>query len=395
MKKLNSDVVIIGAGLTGLLAAYALCDLSLDIIVVDKFDFVTKKSNSKDLRTTAIAEGSKEFLEKINLWQQIASFSEPIKDIKVIDRVPKRLLTFKNPSKNKNLGYIVRNTEIKKALLKSLSKKKNIKLVVKKELNKITTKNHNITCNFNDLKVQSKLLIAADGKNSSVRNINKTPIYKKEYKQKALVINLHHEKNHKSTAFEIFLKSGPLAILPMKKIKKNYFSSSLIWSHETKYIDGLYNLDKKLLSSILHERIYDYVGNIKEIVDVQKFNLSSHINTNFTEQRTMYLGDAAHSLHPIAGQGWNLGIRDIEKCLQIIKENNELGLDLGNFFVCNKYQQKAYYDAYTLFQITDKLNSIFLNDSFFANKIREKGFGLINKKGYIKNYITNFAMGFN
>ena len=395
MKKLNSDVAIIGAGLTGLLAAYALCDLNLNIIVVDKFDFLTKKSNSKDLRTTAIAEGSKEFLEKINLWQQIASFSEPIKDIKVIDRDSKRLLTFKNPSRNKNLGYIVRNTEIKKALLRSLLKKKNIKLIVKKELTKITTNNHNITCNFNNLKVQSNLLIAADGKNSSVRNINKTPIYKKEYKQKALVINFHHEKNHKSTAFEIFLKSGPLAILPMKKIKKYYFSNSLIWSHEKKYIDGLYNLNKKLLSSILDEKTYDYVGSIKEIVDVQKFNLSSHININFTEQRTMYLGDAAHSLHPIAGQGWNLGIRDIEKCLQAIKENNELGIDLGNFFVCNKYQQKAYYDAYTLFQITDKLNSIFLNDSFFANKMREKGFGLINKKEFLKNYITNFAMGFN
>ena len=394
MKELKSDILIVGAGLTGLMTAYALSDLKVNIIIIDKLNFLSEKNNNFDMRTTAIAEGSKEFFKEIKIWPKLKKFSEPIKDIKVIDRTIDRTLDFFNQKKTKNLGYIVRNCRIKTTILKLIKKNKNIKLLNSFNLKRIFYKDNSILCDFDKIKVQSKLLIAADGKNSRVRNLLKTPIYKKKYNQKALVINLHHTKNHNSAAFELFFDSGPLAILPVKKIKKNFYSSSVIWSHNKDYINSLYSSEKELLSAILEEKINKYVGKINEIVSVQSFNLSAHLNNTFYENRVMYVGDAAHSIHPIAGQGWNVGVRDIKKCLEIIKQNMKLGLDIGSLNVCEQYHNQRFYDSYSLFQITDKLNAVFLNDSLFINKLRKRGFKLINNKNFIKNFITNFAMGF-
>ena len=105
------------------------------------------------------------------------------------------------------------------------------------------------------------------------------------------------------------------------------------------------------------------------------------------------MADAAHSIHPIAGQGWNLGIRDMLNCLKAIQEGVDLGLDVGDPYVCKHYHDLSYADTYTLYQITDKFNSIFLNDSFVFNRLRQLGFGIIQNNKKIKNYITNFAMG--
>ena len=144
---------------------------------------------------------------------------------------------------------------------------------------------------------------------------------------------------------------------------------------------------------ILEEKVREYTGEINKIVDVQNFDLSAHINAKFYDKRLIYIADAAHSIHPIAGQGWNLGIRDIQNCLKAIQEGIDLGLDVGDSYVCKNYHDLSYADTYILYQITDKFNSIFLNDSFVLNRLRQLGFGIIQKNKKIKNYITNFAMG--
>ena len=394
MKKIKSDILIIGAGLTGLMAAFAYSSLNTNIVIIDKLDFLLIKHNNADPRTTAIAEGSKQFFEKIGIWEKIKKHAQPIIDIKVIDRKPSRKINFSNSNKKQNLGYIIRNNILKSVVLKNLQNKKNVKIISNQSVSAIKNKNQFLECCFKNIKIETTLLIASDGKNSRVREIMKTPIYEKKYNQKALVVNFHHTGNHKSCAFELFFKSGPLAILPMKKVKNNRYSSSLIWSHKTNYINNLFDIDKKLLQAILNEKLNKYIGKIDEITDVQSFNLSAHINTRFFEERVIYIGDSAHSIHPIAGQGWNIGVRDIERSLDVLKEGLGLGLDHGSLFICQKYHDRSYNDSYALYQITDKLNNIFLKDGLFFNIFREAGFVLINKNYKIKKIITDFAMGF-
>ena len=394
MKEIRNDILIIGGGLTGLLAAYTFSRLGLNICILDKFNFFDQTNNKADLRTTAVAEGSKEFFEKINIWAKLNKDAQLIKQIKVINRTEANILKFKNKKINNNLGYIIRNSLIKKSLIKLIKGKKNILIFQNILINKINKEDDFIYCETNKIKFISKLLVAADGKNSFVRQNLKIKKINKKYNHKAIVVNFNHNKDHENTAHELFFKTGPLAILPMKKFKKNVYTSSIIWSNSPAYIDSLKDLKRELLILILEENIKKYTGSIAGILDVQTFELSAHINEKFYDDRVVFLGDSAHSIHPIAGQGWNIGIRDIESIYSVLKNNLDLGLDIGCNKVCKDYHDLSYYDAFSLFQITDKLNSIFMNDSWAFKIIRNQGFKYINNNNFIKNYLTNFAMGF-
>jgi len=393
MKELSSDILIIGGGLTGLVSAYALSILKKNIIIIDKFDFGISGGANADMRTTAVSEGSKIFFEKINIWSQLSKYSEPIKHIKVVDRTENRKINFYNKNTSEYLGFIIRNIDLKNVVVNLLKTKKNVQLISSIDLKAIDYSNDFIHAICNKLTIKSKLIIAADGKHSTVRHLLKTPTYNKNYNHNALVVNFHHTKNHNNTAYEIFFNSGPLAILPMRKKRTHLFSSSIIWSNDKNRASQLKKINPNFLCAILEEKVSEYTGNIKKIIDVQDFDLSAHINIKFYDKRLIYLSDSAHSIHPIAGQGWNLGIRDIQNSLKIIKEGINLGLDIGDPYVCKNYHDLSFADTYILYQITDKFNSIFLNDSFVLNNLRQFGFGVIENNKKIKNFITNFAMG--
>ena len=376
MKQFESDILIVGSGLTGIIAAYALSSLNQNIIIIDQKKILLNnkpdfKSLQHDTRTTAIAEGSKEFLSKIGLWQNLNKFSEPIKKIKVIDRTPNKKIDFFNNKKNSNLGYIIENSNFLSITLKKLIKKNNIKFIDQAELKDIKNFKNRINCEFNNCIISTKLLIAADGKNSSIRSIKKTKIYKKTYKENALVVNFDHTVNHNNCAYEFFYNNGPLALLPMKK--KQNFKSSLIWSNNKNYLESLINADQHLLKEVLQEKISETLGNIIKINSKKLFPLSAHINYKFYDKQIVYIGDAAHSVHPIAGQGWNLGLRDVKKLYYLIEKHTSLGLEIESRQLCEEYHQACFYDAFRLFQITDKLNSLFMVENRILNGFFVKG----------------------
>ena len=395
MKEKTFDAVIIGAGLSGLLVAYDLSLKGLNIAIVDKNDFTELKNLNADFRTTAIAEGSKQYLESINFWKKISKFSQSIKKIKVIDRTIDNSIDFINPSSNSNLGYIVENKYIKKALVQFLEPLKNVTLLRSFQLQEIEKNNDFVILKFNNKTLRSKLVVAADGKNSFVRKLIKTSVFKKKYKHSAMVINLSHSSYHKNTALEIFYNTGPLAVLPMQKKYKNSFCSSIVWSNDFDYLSNLQFLKEDYLKLILEEKLKNYLGNILKINDKKIFPLSAHINSSFYEHRIVYLGDSAHSIHPIAGQGWNIGIRDIKNLSLVINEGLDLGLDLGDNFICKKFNDLSFQDSYRMYQVTDKLNSIFLNESLVIKSIRNIGFKFINQNKKVNNFISTFAMGNN
>jgi 2-octaprenyl-6-methoxyphenol hydroxylase len=394
MKELECDILIVGAGLTGLMTAYTLASLKKNIILIDKFDFDKEKQNKIDIRTTAISEGSKDFFNKIKIWEPLSKFAEPIKKIHVVDRSEDRKIIFHNDKFKKNLGYIVKNSAIKNLVLSRLKKIKNIKLMKNFLLKKIHHTDNFVSATFEDLSISASLLIAADGKKSSISNLLKTKRTAKKYDHSALVLNIFHKKNHFNTAHEIFFNSGPLAILPMKKIDKSLFSSSVVWSSQDPHLPSKITNNKKIMTELLQEKIFKYVGEISNIIGIEKFPLSAHINNKFYEKRIIYIGDSAHSIHPIAGQGWNLGVKDIENCFLVLKEASKLGLDIGESYFNKRYNDKSYFDAFSLFQITDKLNSIFIKDGLAANLLRKKAFKIIEKNKLLKKFITNYAMGY-
>tara|TARA_Y100001970_G_scaffold257664_1_gene336756 strand:- start:2381 stop:3571 length:1191 start_codon:yes stop_codon:yes gene_type:complete len=396
MKELNCDIHIVGGALSGLLTAYCAAVLGYRIIISEKKNILlNNKISITDTRTTAIAEGSKIFLESQGLWKFIKPFAEPIKNIKVMDTTAKCNLDFVNPITKSNLGYIVKNSKLISVLIKELQKRKNVNFLMGSSINSILFNKLNNISISNNKKINSKLMIAADGKNSTIRKILGTNFLKKNYYEKALVVNFSHEVPHNNIAYEFFLKTGPLAILPMQK-EKNKNLSTLIWSNKPEIVDMITgsNLPEKYLLEILNEKLSMYLGAIQKVYSIQAFPLSAHINEKFYDNKTIYLGDAAHSVHPIAGQGWNLGLRDVKSLTNLLKQARDSSLTIGTEDFCKTYNNLCYYDAYRLFQTTDKLDWIFKKEKFYFRLLKNVGFKVINKNKFLKEKIVEFAMGF-
>ncbi len=393
MKEIQSNINIVGGGLIGAATAYSLSKLGGKVVVLEqKAKFNHKKILDK--RTTAISEGTKNFFENINIWNEIGKYAEPIKKIQIIDRNQSNKIHFDNQRRNSNLGYIIKNEYILHALYKKLQRQKNVKIFNNVSFKDIFYQGNRIVTKQNNFTVNSNLLLASDGKNSFIRKIFRTPIYSKDYKKKAIVINFYHSKSHQNTAYEFFYKNGPLAILPMQK-NKNNFQSSIVWTNTNEFINSLISLDDNKIKSIINEKIKGSIGEVKKIITKQTFPLSAHLNSKFFENRIIYIGDSAHSFHPIAGQGWNLGMQDVESLYNLVKKYNSLGIELGDEMFCKEFQKNNFFKAYRLYQITDKVDSVFKLDNIILNNARFSVINLIEKSKKLKNQISDFAMGVN
>ena len=395
MKELKCQLHIVGGSLTGLLTAYCASQLNYKIIISEKKKIISNvKKAIFDKRTTAIAEGSKVFLESQGLWKHIKPFAEPIRNIKVVDQTAKSKLNFSNPKRKSNLGYIVKNSKLIEILTEHLKKKKNISFLEGANIFSIDYNTSKILSFSEHEKITSDMIIAADGKNSAVRKILGTNLFKKHYKEKALVINFYHEKPHRNIAYEFFLKTGPLAILPMQK-ENNKHQSALIWSNKPEVVDTLSSaeIQRKYVIEILNEKIHKHLGRVTKINSIQAFPLSAHINEKFYHDKIVYVGDAAHSIHPIAGQGWNLALRDVRSLTNILKKSKDKRTKIGTKKFCKTYNDLCFYDAYTLFEITDKLDWIFKKNQFYAKHTKKIGFNIIKNSKALKHQIVNFAMG--
>ncbi len=393
MKEIYSNINIVGGGLIGALAAYSLSKIGLTISIIEK-NKVYKDHKNTDYRTVAISEGTKTFLKKIDLWDQISKFAQPIKKIKVIDRRLSESLEFDNTRRKSNLGYIVKNQHLLDIVYKNLRLRKNIKIYNDVKIINFQNNHDTIKSNLENFSINSNLNIAADGKYSFVREFYKTPFFIKDYKKKALVVTFTHQKKHNNIAFEFFYKNGPLAILPMQNLNNN-FMSSIVWTNKNNYLDQIIKLNNRSLLSILNNESQNVLGKIKKIIKKQTFPLTAHLNTSFYQDRTIYIGDAAHSFHPIAGQGWNLGMKDIENIYNLCLKYNSLGIEIGDKFFCKEYHDNSYYSAYRLYQVTDKLDNIFQNQNPLVSYGRSFGLNLLQNNKKFKNIISDFAMGIN
>ena len=394
MKEINSNVNIVGGGLIGAATAISLCKLGYDITILEKNPAYQFGNNALDKRTVAISEGTRLFLNKINIWNELSRHAEPIQRINIIDRSSTNILNFDNKRRKSNLGYIVKNKKLLDVLYHRLLGEKKIKILNNVLISRIQKYNQKIYVETNKHKIVSDLNIAADGKNSQIRDLLKTNFYKKNYKKKAIVINFSHSKNHKNTAYEFFYNDGPLAILPMKSENNKNFSS-IVWTNNNEYSDNLYKLPEDKLRIILNNKVDKYIGDVSRIYNKQLFPLSAHLNLKFYDKKTIYIGDSAHSFHPIAGQGWNLGMKDVESLYNICLDHKRLGIEIGNDIFCNKYHNNTFYRAYNLYQITDKLDNLFQQNNFISRFARSVGINVIQKNSKIKNAISDFAMGFN
>ena len=384
------NITIVGSGFVGMTLAIKIAKEGINVTLIDKSN-KEKLSKIKDSRTTAISQGSSRIFEKIGLWSEISKRSQPIKKIIVTEGISKNQINFNSEDLNEGkLGYIVDNKYLKKILMDEINKLPSINFKQNTLIKELIHHNEFIKLKTNKGLISSSILIGADGRYSKTRFLANLKYYFHDYNQVAYVFNVTHTKPHKSIALERFFPSGPLAVLPMKSLKNN--KSSIVWTIKNLRKDDSRIFEKNFKKEF-NEKYNDFFGKIKSFTPPKKYNLNVFSCYESYKKRVVLIGDANQAIHPIAGQGLNLGLRDSDYLADSIIQAYKLGLDVGCEMVLRKYSTKRFIDKSLLFQATHTLNNIFSNQNYFLKVMRKIGLRFFNKSNFLKRQSMLFAMG--
>ena len=384
---LNSQkICIIGSGLTGLMIAYLLSKFRLQIDIVEQ-DFNKKKINPTKI---ALSKSSLDELCRYGL-KDIKKKSNIIKNIYLHDSYSsislKQDLHFSVSNKKEALAYIIDSNTLFSDIYKKLRSLKNINFL-NKEISSINDEKFFKEITFKDLiKKNYNLIIFASANNLSLLSKFKLrKVVDKSYNEEAYVFNLFHEKISNNSARQFFLKDGPLAFLPVSSAE-----TSVIWSIKNNSINKKYVSSKKDLSKFFNTHFKELFNEIISISEINKFNLNYIFNELKDSKKTLLFGDIANKIHPIAGQGWNMTLRNIFSLIKVVKYSENLGLEIGNDIFIKKYLDETNLNNLAFATLIDGIRKIFdiKIDSYAA--IRKNTLSNLDKNFFIKKNFINIA----
>ena len=379
------DIVIVGAGLVGLTAALACAKKGAKVCILDQ-----KLPNIKgDMRASAISASSFVLLKNLHVIDSIVSNIQAIDKIFISDsrvgRKNKLNLKFQNLN---HKGYMIDNSILKNELLKLIKKSHGITLKAPVKILKTFTNSDKVKINLdNNRIIEASLLVAADGKNSSFRKSADISVRFTHYKQSAIAATIGHEFAHNGSAHQFFFPGGPLALLPLTKNR-----SSIVWSDSSLASGAAMSLNDSDFIDELSYRINGLLGKIKLLGPRQIFPLSLQMANRYTAKRLVLVGDAAHSIHPIAGQGLNLGLRDAAALADNVALSIRKGIDLGSE-VIQEYEKWRSFDNNKLGITTDILNRLFSNKNSSLRIVRRLGLNGVNRTELLKTFFIEEASG--
>ena len=384
------DVLIAGGGLSGLTAALALAECGFDVALCDPDTPSASGRVSWDGRTTAIAASGRTMLATLGIWGQLAPRSAPILDIRVSDGESRRYLHYDHSEiGDQPMGHIVENALLKSVLFNRVASHAKVTLLPGMALDGFNADPGEVTAGLaNGHEIRARLLVGADGRESKVRRLAGIRVTRLDYGQTSMVFTVAHDQSHNGVAHERFLPGGPLAFLPMIGNR-----SSVVWTERRETANALMQLSDSNLAAALSTRFDDCLGALEITGGRWSFPLSLVNAERQTAARLALVGDAAHGIHPIAGQGFNLGLRDIAALAEELVGASRLGLDIGGPEVLHRFQAARRFDTMTLVLATDGLNRLFSNDLAPLRGLRSGGLGLVNRIPPLKRLFMRHAVG--
>ncbi len=396
---LRFDIVIVGGGLAGGLAGLALGERGFSCAVIDAQDPAAMREAAFDGRTTAISYASVRVFRRLGLWDRIAPGAEPIRDILVTDgrartrfdegAVSSFALHFDSRELGEDtpLGWIVENRPLRETLLDAAAAHDGVTLLAPAKRTSTTFAAAAAETLLEDGRtISAPLVIAADGRFSALRAEANIKTNQWRYPQIGIVATVAHERPHDGVAHEFFLPSGPFAILPMTENR-----SSLVWTERAEAAPAYLMLDDEQFRMEIENRFGPYVGAIELAGPRWSYPLAFTLAQSYIAPRLALIGDAAHAIHPIAGQGYNLGVKDIAALADVLTEARELGLDIGSLAVLQNYQRWRRFDSAALALGTDLLNRLFSNDIAPLRLARDIGMNAVGKIKPLRHFFMRQA----
>ena len=388
----RADAIIFGGGLVGLALASALDSSGLSAIVVDPADPAPRAGAGFDGRTSAVSSSSMRMLETIGVAEHFAEPGCPIWRIAVADGLKPGGLHF-DPDDREPLGFMHENRNLRAALHARAEAGKNVWLLWKSRVAGVERGEHGVVVALEDgRKLSAPLLVAADGRNSKTREAAGINIARWKYDHQAIVSVLRHERPHENVAYEIFYPSGPFALLPMNDHKAGH-RSAIVWSVPEEDAAGWLSLNDQDFAAEAQAAMGGFLGKVEMLAPRSSFPLGFHHAAQITARRLALVGDAAHAIHPIAGQGLNLGFRDAAALAQVLVEGARLGLDLGDRQLLDRYQRWRSLDALSVAFATDSLTRIYGVPGAAASAVRRFGMALVGRISPLRNRLMNEARG--
>src|SRR5277367_3905067 len=386
-------IVIGGGALAGLALALALrqgLGPDLPIVVVDP---ALDTRPSRDPRATAIVAACRRLFEAIGVWNEVADGAQPILDMvvtdsKLEDATRPVFLTFSgNVEPGEPFAHMVENRYLIDVLVaRAAAERIDLRGLAVADF---AAGSDGVDVTLSDGSViQASLLVAADGARSKLRERAGIATHGWDYNQSGIVITVGHERDHHGRAEEHFLPAGPFAILPLSGKR-----SSLVWTEKRAEAARIVALPDDEFHAELEQRFGLHLGEIKALDKPRAFPLSYFVARSFIGERLALVGDAAHVIHPIAGQGLNMGLKDVAALAEVVVDAARLGIDLGQTDVLERYQRWRRFDTMAMGLATNSLNFLFSNESALLRTVRDIGLGLVDRAPPLKSLFIRQAAG--
>ncbi|WP_281559940.1 2-octaprenyl-6-methoxyphenyl hydroxylase [Thalassomonas sp. RHCl1] len=391
------DVVISGGGLSGALMALSLAPLKqangrpLSIAIVEANPVVKEVSLSFDDRVLALSHGTSAYLQALGAWQYLQQDAEAIKTIHISDRGHYgKARVYAEDHQVPALGYVVEMALIGKALLKSLESFSNICWYRPDSIAKIHWQTDKVSLALSSGQgLTTKLLLGCDGGMSACREFANIKVRQQSYQQSALIANVSTAIPHSGVAYERFTETGPIAMLPLSGDR-----CSLVWTLTPQQAEEIQGLDDQAFKRALEDAFGSYLGQITQTGERFVYPLNLIQAEQQVYHRMALVGNASHTIHPIAGQGFNLGVRDVEQLAALIKAALEQNQDIGNFALLSNYQEQRAADQQQVITLTDSLVTLFSNRLPPLVAGRNIGLKVLNYLSPLKNAFVQKTMGY-
>ena len=390
----HRDVIIIGGGLIGLTQALALAAHGITSHVVDRADPANMTAAGFDGRTSAISSSSMKMLTAIGLGDAMAGNGCPIEQIWVSDGLRAGELDFVPSADDGFLGQMFENRFLRRTLYEAAMAHDAITLhmpanIVSKRRD--ASGAHIVLQDGNTL--SAPLMIVAEGRQSITRDEAGIKIAHWQYGHSAMVGAIFHDKPHRNVAYEIFYPSGPFAVLPMLDGEDGWHRSAIVWSVDRADSPGYMKLSPRGFAAEVQKAMGGILGPVELAAPLSTYQLGFHHAASITAERLVLIGDSAHGIHPIAGQGLNLGLRDVAALAEVLVEGMRLGLDFGDSQLLDRYSRWRSVDTLLVAASTDTLNRLFTIPGRTASAVRRFGMGLVQRTAPAKAFFMAEARG--